>query len=102
MNRGYPIPAIRGKPYDREEASAGTALVDIDTDTFRIQTGELLQLGQRAADIKPLYRSRKDCEAQLAADTQELSRLQQPFYAHDRYALLVYRSPYSDVIRYRH
>lgn len=76
-------PMIGKKPPTR------TALVDIDTDTFRIQPGEPLQLEQRATDIKPLYKSRKDYEAQLAAGTQELSRLQQLLYAHDRYALLV-------------
>ncbi|MDX9739646.1 MAG: polyphosphate kinase 2 family protein [Gammaproteobacteria bacterium] len=66
-----------------------SALVDVDTNAFRVEPTEPLRLGQRPTSIAPLYESKKDYEKLLADGTRELSRLQQLLYAHDRYALLL-------------
>lgn len=73
----------------RKNKRTSKALVDVDTDAFRVEPGKRLWLAERATCIEPLYESKEDYEKLLAAGTRELSRLQQLLYAHDRYALLL-------------
>jgi len=56
---------------------------------FRVAPGARLRLEDRPTRVKPYYRSKKDYEEQLARHVDEMRKLQDMHYAHDRYALLI-------------
>jgi len=59
----------------------------IHPDDFR--AGKKVHLGKTPTRIKPLYKSREDYQATLAAQVSRLDELQQLLYASNQYALLV-------------
>src|SRR5215469_14494894 len=56
---------------------------------FRVKPGADIDLSDWPTDIKPIYDSKDDYEAQLKQHVEELQRLQELQYADGRYALLV-------------
>lgn len=61
----------------------------IDTDPYRAPTGQKIRLKRWPTAVAPLYRDEDDYEAQLAAQVERLSELQNLLYAHNRYSLLL-------------
>lgn len=61
----------------------------IDTDPYRAPAGQKIRLKRWPTDVAPLYRDEDDYEAQLAAQVERLSELQNLLYAHNRYSLLL-------------
>ena len=61
----------------------------IHTNDFRVREGARVNLKKWPTSIKPIHASREGQETALAEQVRKLSRLQDVFYAHDRYALLL-------------
>jgi len=61
----------------------------IDPKSFRVHAGEKIRLKEWPTRVKPWYRSKKQGNALLAGDVDELAALQSLLYAHNRYALLL-------------
>lgn len=61
----------------------------IDTDPYRAPTGQKIRLKRWPTAVAPLYRDEDDYEAQLAAQVERMSELQNLLYAHNRYSLLL-------------
>ena len=61
----------------------------IDGDRFRVAEGKRVRLKKWPTAVKPFYRSKEHYQAILAEHVEELQRLQNRFYAHNRYALLL-------------
>jgi PPK2 family polyphosphate:nucleotide phosphotransferase len=74
----------------REQPNGANApLVDIDVASYRVAQGSAAGLINRPTRIAPLHNSDHAYQAQLADHIDRLGKLQQRFYAADRYALLV-------------
>lgn len=63
--------------------------LDISLDRFRVPPGSAVDLADWPTAIDPLYASNPAYHELLAADKEDLKRLQECLYAHNRYALLV-------------
>jgi len=61
----------------------------INRQEFRVASGKKVNLKKWATGIKPLCKSAKQYQEQLAADVAELSELQRRLYASGRYAVLL-------------
>jgi PPK2 family polyphosphate:nucleotide phosphotransferase len=61
----------------------------IDPDRFRARPGQEVNLRKCPTAIEPLCSSKEDYKIRLAAQAEELSKLQELLYAHNRYALLI-------------
>lgn len=61
----------------------------IDTDPYRAPAGQKIRLKRWPTAVAPLYRDEDDYEAQLAAQVERMSELQNLLYAHNRYSLLL-------------
>ena len=61
----------------------------IDTETFRVQPGEKVDLGSRPTTVKSLFKSKKQYHHMLDSQVEELSELQRLHYSSDRYAMLL-------------
>ncbi|MDE2027398.1 MAG: polyphosphate kinase 2 family protein [Candidatus Omnitrophica bacterium] len=57
--------------------------------SFRVDSSREVDLKRYPTLIKPFYRSKEEYAALLSSHTEELSRLQDVFYAYGRYALLL-------------
>ncbi|MBL8013363.1 MAG: polyphosphate kinase 2 family protein [Candidatus Omnitrophica bacterium] len=56
---------------------------------FRVEENSKVRLKDWPTQIKPFFRSDEDYQKQLAESKVKLSQLQDMFYAHDRYSLLI-------------
>src|SRR5947207_4027043 len=63
--------------------------MDISTTQFLVNSSEEIELKKWPTGVKPLYKSKKRYEKILAAHIERLKSLQDLFYAHHRYALLL-------------
>jgi len=61
----------------------------IDVNQFRVSEGETIKLKHRPTRVAPIYDSKDQYEASLAAHVAELDRLQQRMYAADSHAVLL-------------
>lgn len=61
----------------------------IDTEAYHVPPGQKLKLKDWPTRVEPLYRDEDDYKAQLAAQVERLSELQNLLYAHNRYSLLL-------------
>jgi PPK2 family polyphosphate:nucleotide phosphotransferase len=61
----------------------------IRTKPFRIGSNDRLKLSERPTNVKPLYASKDDYQKKSTDRIDELSALQDLFYANQRYSLLV-------------
>lgn len=61
----------------------------IDTENFRVQPGEKVDLGSRPTTGKPLFKSKKQYHHMLDKHVEDLSALQRLHYSSDRYAMLL-------------
>ena len=61
----------------------------LDSDAFRVRPDHSVRMKDWPTRIKPFYRSGDDYEQLLTEHKQELSKLQDLLYAHNRYALLI-------------
>lgn len=61
----------------------------IDAEDYRVRPGQKVQLERWPTKVKPFYQSGEDYKNYLAGHVKELRSIQQQFYAHQRYALLV-------------
>ena len=60
-----------------------------DHDALRIREGERVNLTKRLTLVDPVYGSKKEYKEMLAAQVEQLSKLQQVHYADDRYSLIL-------------
>ncbi|TLU81891.1 MAG: polyphosphate kinase 2 family protein [Chlorobium sp.] len=60
-----------------------------DHDALRIREGERVNLTKRPTLVDPVYGSKKEYKEMLAAQVEQLSKLQQVHYADDRYSLIL-------------
>ncbi len=63
--------------------------MSIPTRRFRVREGDNVRLKDWPTRVKPIYSSKRDYEAILARQVEQLSKQQHLLYAHDRYSLLV-------------
>ena len=61
----------------------------INSNDFRVPTGEKVNLKKWPTRVKPVYKSKKKYHKLLEAHVEELSSLQRLHYASNRYALLL-------------
>ncbi len=61
----------------------------IKSSDFRVRSGQHVRLHRWPTSIDPVYRSKEHYEELLASNVEQLSSLQQVFYASERYALLL-------------
>ncbi len=61
----------------------------IDVRDFRVKSGRRVKLGRWPTRVSPYYKSKKHYGRMLEEHVEQLSRLQDLLYAHDRYALLI-------------
>ena len=61
----------------------------IDSQDYRVREGERVKLQKWPTKVEAAYHSKEHYEDLLAAHVQQLSTLQQLFYAYDRYAVLL-------------
>jgi len=61
----------------------------INSEDFRVPTGEKVNLKKWPTRVKPVYKSKKKYHKLLEAQVEELSSLQRLHYASNRYALLL-------------
>ena len=61
----------------------------IDSEDFRVREGRRLSLARRPTRVPPVYRSKAEYEAMMAAHIAEMSALQDVLYAANSYALLL-------------
>ncbi|MEE4239807.1 MAG: ADP-polyphosphate phosphotransferase [Anderseniella sp.] len=61
----------------------------IEVSDYRVGAGSKVHLDKWPTSVEPFYESKKEYKKLLAAGTHALSDLQQMFYAHDRYSLLL-------------
>ncbi len=61
----------------------------VAVDAYRVKPGRKLKLHKYPTGVKALYRGEADATAQLAAQVQRTSELQDILYASDRHSLLV-------------
>ncbi|HYL31693.1 MAG TPA: ADP-polyphosphate phosphotransferase [Stellaceae bacterium] len=61
----------------------------IDTDDFRVRTGDKVKLHKWATRVAPVYKSKADYQDVLHNHVERLSALQSKLYAANRYAVLV-------------
>jgi len=64
-------------------------MMEIDTQPYRVEPGQKLNLKQWPTAVAPLYRDKADYEDRLKAQVKRLAELQNLLYAHNRYALLL-------------
>lgn len=63
--------------------------MDIDTEAFRIRSGEPLDLATRPTRVEPVYDSKKHYRKLLRGQVKQLSKRQEALYASNTYALLL-------------
>jgi PPK2 family polyphosphate:nucleotide phosphotransferase len=56
---------------------------------FRVRSGQHVRLNRWPTRVDPVYRSKEQYEELLASNVEQLSSLQQVFYAQERYAVLL-------------
>jgi PPK2 family polyphosphate:nucleotide phosphotransferase len=56
---------------------------------FRVEPGDRVRLQKWPTEVGPLYRSKDEYQELLGKDVEQLSSLQQLFYASERYAVLL-------------
>jgi len=61
----------------------------IDSQDYRVREGERVKLHKWPTKVEAAYKSKEHYEDLLATHVQQLSTLQQLFYAYDRYAVLL-------------
>jgi len=61
----------------------------IDSQKFRVQAEEKVNLGGRPTTVKPLFKSKKQYHQMLKSYVEELSEQQRIHYSSDRYAMLL-------------
>lgn len=61
----------------------------INSDSFKVQEGENINLKQRQTLVEPVYKSKKKYKKYLKKCVKELSELQRLHYASNRYAVLL-------------
>jgi PPK2 family polyphosphate:nucleotide phosphotransferase len=61
----------------------------VSVDAYRVQPGRKVNLQNLPTGVRKLYRSEADATAQLAAQVQRTSELQDVLYASDRHSLLL-------------
>ena len=61
----------------------------LSADAFRLKAGETIDLARRPTRIEPLYASKEDYAAMLAAHVEKLRALQQRLYTGQKNALLI-------------
>lgn len=61
----------------------------INSDSFKVQEGEKINLKNRSTLVKPVYKSKKEYKKLLEKCVDELSELQRLHYASNRYAVLL-------------
>lgn len=61
----------------------------IDSANYLIPSNTQVDLRQQATRVDPLYQSKDDYKKQLKHNTKQLQKLQELFYAHNRYSLLI-------------
>jgi len=61
----------------------------IDPDQFRVRQGKKVDLKKWHTHVEPLYKSKDQYKELLAEHVEEMGKLQELLYAHNRYALLV-------------
>src|SRR3954462_3438423 len=60
-----------------------------DPDAFRVRPGRRVHLKKWPTNVAALYKSKHDCQNQVAEQVDQLSELQSLLYAQNRYALLL-------------
>jgi len=61
----------------------------IDTADFRVKEGEEVKLKKWATEVDPYYKDKEDYQKHLVQHVDELDKLQNLLYAHNRYSLLL-------------
>lgn len=62
--------------------------MEINTKDFLVKEGEIVKLKERPTDIKPLYKSVKQCEELLKSHVAQLNDIQKLHFANNSYPLL--------------
>jgi PPK2 family polyphosphate:nucleotide phosphotransferase len=63
--------------------------IEIDSNDYRVRPGKKVDLSRWPTFVKPLSKSKEECQDLLGEHVAELSSLQQQHYAANRYALLL-------------
>lgn len=61
----------------------------LDTNTFRVEAGDMIKLDKWPTKVEPVYRSKAQYKELLGEHVEKLSDLQQLLYASNRYAVLL-------------
>src|SRR5262245_19312067 len=66
----------------------------LDPIRFQVRGGRKVDLKEWRTDVSPFYRSKEEYEKLLAEHIEDLSKLQNLLFAHNRYALLlIFQAP---------
>jgi polyphosphate kinase 2 (PPK2 family) len=63
--------------------------VRIESKDFRVRPGHRVDLSRWPTTVKPVFKSKEQCDKLLREHVEELSSLQRRYYAANRYALLL-------------